>query len=270
MILPGVIAMVSSALVLGSVATAAGALPPAWEKTLSRLPRGDFSNPRPLEASYKFGWSGFVAATAQLRLDKSDHHLSIDVTGGTTGLARALWKLDARHRAVTDADSLRPISMHQVEERRHKTQVTDLAFKPDRVERLRTDSSSKKNSELKTYKFAGSVFDMFSALLYLRSQPLREGDVYRVVVYPATNPYLVTLAVADREPVRVAPGEYRAIKLNVQIKKIGKHNQLEPHKKFRHANVWVSDDKDRLLLRIEASLFVGSVFAELQSVQFRD
>jgi hypothetical protein len=43
---------------------------------------------------------------------------------------------------------------------------------------------------------------------------------------------------------------------------------LEPHRKFRHATIWVSDDRDRILLRIEAQIFVGTVFAELQSVRF--
>jgi hypothetical protein len=54
----------------------------------------------------------------------------------------------------------------------------------------------------------------------------------------------------------------------VQLAKIGKKRDLEPHKKFKRASVWISDDADRLLLRIEASIFVGKVFAELQSVQF--
>jgi len=109
---------------------------------------------------------------------------------------------------------------------------------------------------------------MFSALLYLRSQPLRQGDVYRVVVYPATNAYLATLTVVGRERLAVEAGDFPAIKLDVQLKKIGKKGELEPHKKFRRASVWVSDDDDRLLLRIVASVFVGNVFAELQSVRF--
>jgi hypothetical protein len=43
---------------------------------------------------------------------------------------------------------------------------------------------------------------------------------------------------------------------------------LEPHKKFRGATIWVSDDAERLILRIDAQIFVGTVFAELQSVRF--
>ena len=111
---------------------------------------------------------------------------------------------------------------------------------------------------------------MHSTLLYVRSQALHEGDVYRLVVYPATSAYLVTITVTAREPITIPAGTYHAIKLELQLNKIGKKHELGPHKKFRRASIWVSDDSDRLLLRIQASIFVGKVFAELQSVRFPD
>jgi uncharacterized protein DUF3108 len=88
------------------------------------------------------------------------------------------------------------------------------------------------------------------------------------MVYPATNAYLATLTVVGREKISVRAGTYNAIKLDLQLKRIGKHLELEPHKKFRRATIWVSDDAERVLLRIEAQIFVGTVFAELQSVHF--
>ena len=105
-------------------------------------------------------------------------------------------------------------------------------------------------------------------MLYLRSQPLKERAVYRVVAYPATNAYLATITVVGREKVSVHAGSYNAIKLDLQLKRVGKKRQLEPHRKFRRATIWVSDDAERLLLRIEAQVFVGTVFADLQSVSF--
>jgi hypothetical protein len=103
-------------------------------------------------------------------------------------------------------------------------------------------------------------------MLYLRSQPLKDRSVYRVVAYPATNAYLATVTVVGRDKISVHAGNYDAIKLDLQLKRIGKHLELEPHRKFRHGTIWVSDDTERLLLRIEAQVFVGTVFAELQSV----
>lgn len=247
--------------------TAAGAAP-AWEKTVTVLPRGDFPNPRPLVATYNFGWNDVVAATAEIRFDKSGDHLQLQGAGGTIGMVRALWKFDTRHRAMANAATLRPISLHQVDAVRSKTITTDIAFNRDSLERVRTDTKANKIPKPKTFTFAGGIYDMHSALLYLRSQPLREGDAYRVVVYPATSPYFATLTVAAREQITIGAGTYPAIRLEVQLNKIGKNRELAPHKKFRRASVWLSDDPDRLLLRIEASIFVGKVFTEMQSVRF--
>jgi uncharacterized protein DUF3108 len=105
-------------------------------------------------------------------------------------------------------------------------------------------------------------------MLYLRSQPLKEKSVQRVLVYPNTTAYLATLTVLGREKISVHAGSYNAIKIDLRLSKVGKDLQLEPHKKFRRATIWLSDDNDRLILRIEAQIFVGTVFAELQSVRF--
>ncbi len=261
--------MIEIAFGIGLLQLAAGASPPPdWVKTVTLRPRGDFPNPRPLVALYNFGWNEVVAANAEIRFDKSGANLQLEGKGETMGVVRALWKFNVRHRSLADATTLRPISMHQVDEVRGKTVTTDVTFSGNSLERIRTDTKSKKKPEPKGFSFPGGIFDMHSALLYLRSQPLQAGDVYRIVVYPATSPYLVTLTVAAREPVTVAAGPYAGIKIDVQLNKIGKNRVLEPHKKFRQASVWVSDDPDRLLLRVEASVFVGKVFAELQSVRF--
>ena len=102
----------------------------------------------------------------------------------------------------------------------------------------------------------------------MRSQPLRDRSVYRIAVYAATNAYLATVTVGGHEKISVHAGTYNAIKLDLQLKRIGKHLELEPHRKFRRATIWVSDDAERLLVRIEAQIFVGTVWAELQSVHF--
>src|SRR4029077_231469 len=97
---------------------------------------------------------------------------------------------------------------------------------------------------------------------------LKDHAVYRIAVYPATSAYVATVTVLGRERTSVRAGSYNSIKLDLQLKRIGKNLDLEPHRKFRHATAWVSDDANRILLRLEAQIFVGSVFAELQSIQF--
>ena len=242
-----------------------------WEATLSKEPAGNFPELRPLRASYRFGWSGLTAATGDVHFSKpTGDKFQFDGTGRTIGFVRALWKLDVNHRAVANAETLHPIETQQTENYRSKKIVTNLTFTAAEVTRTRTEGEGAAANTTTRQFSLPNLFDLHSAALYLRSQPLKDRSVNRIVVYPATNAYLATLSVVGREKISVRAGTYNAIKLDLKLKRIGKHFELEPHKKFRRASIWVSDDAERLLLRIEAQIFVGTVFADLQSVHFDD
>ena len=43
--------------------------------------------------------------------------------------------------------------------------------------------------------------------------------------------------------------------------------QLKDHKLFKGGRGWLSDDDKRIPLRIEADIFIGYVFVELESMQ---
>lgn len=246
-----------------------GAFSAAWEATVTATAPPSFPGPRAMHAKYGFGWSGFPGANADVRLTKpSEDRFQLDGTIQTTGLVRALWKFDGNHTSRVNSNTLRPVEMKQVEMVRSKKIVTNLSFDSKGVTSKETETPGN-DVGTKTRRFdCPNVFDLYSALLYLKSQPLQDRNVQRVVVYPATSAYLVTVTVLGRERFTGPSGTYNAIKLDLQLSKIGKNRQLEPHRKFRRATVWLSDDSDRLLLRIHAQIFVGTVFAELQSVEF--
>ena len=261
---PSFLSVVCAAACYALAATSVGAAD--WQSTLTKDP-GTFPLLRPLRATYAFGWSGFSAATGEVHFTHpSDDHCQLDATGRTTGLARALWKLDATHSALADAETLLPIETKQTEAYRRKNLITHLTFKNNGVKSERTEGATTKSRD---FDFPG-LLDLHSAMLFLRSQPLKERGVYRIVVYPATSAYLATITVTGREKVSIRAGTYQAIKLDLKLNKIGKNLELEPHRKFRRGTIWVSDDTDRMLLRIEAQIFVGTVFAELQSVHYEN
>jgi hypothetical protein len=242
-----------------------------WEATVTASSPPSFPGPRPIHAKYGFGWSGFPGATADVRLTKSSgDRFQLDGTIHTTGLVRALWKFDATYTSSVDAGALHPLEMKQIENVRSKKTVTSLSFDSSGVTSRETETPGRGTGP-KIRRFdSPNLFDLYSALLYLRSQPLQERSVQRIVVYPATSAYLATVIVLGRERLTGPSGAYNAIKLDLQLSKIGKNRELEAHRKFRRATVWLSDDPDRLLLRIQAQIFVGTVFAELQSVKFDD
>ena len=184
------------------------------------------------------------------------------------GFVRALWKLDVTQRAVANSQTLAPIETQQTESYRSKKIATHLSFTNAGVTRTRTEGEGAAAKTTRRDFTLPNLFDLHSAALYLRSQPLKQGSVYRVAIYAATNAYLAIVTVTGREKISVRAGTYNAVKLDLRLKRIGKHLELEPHKKFRRATIWVSDDAERLILRVDAEIFVGTVFAELQSVHF--
>ena len=240
-----------------------------WQSTLTKDPPGNFPELRPLRATYRFGWSGVTAATGEVHFTKpSQDRLQLEGTGRTIGFVRALWKLDVNYRALANAETLRPVETRQSENYRSKKIDTHLTFTSNGVIRARTEAQGGAVGTKSRDFIFPNLFDLHSAMLYLRSQPLRDRSIYRVVVYPATSAYLATVTVLGREKISLRAGNYSAIKVDLQLNRVGKKLDLEPHRKFRRATVWVSDDNDRILLRIEAQVFVGTVFTELQSVRF--
>lgn len=241
----------------------------SWEKTVTAASPPSFPNPRPMHAKYGFGWSGFPGATADVRLTKAaGNRLQLDLNARTIGLVRTLWKFDASGTSIIEADTLRPIVVKQVENDRSEKSVIELSFGAEGVTSKVTETPGK-GTKVRRFDFP-NLFDLQAALLYLRSQPLQDRSVQRIVVYPQTSAYLATVTVLGRERLTVPSGTYNAIKFDLQLNKIGKQGELEPHRKFRRATAWISDDPDRLLLRLEAQIFIGSVFAELQSVEFEN
>jgi hypothetical protein len=240
-----------------------------WQSTLTKDPPGNFPELRSLRATYRFGWSGLTAATGEVHFTRaSEDRFQLDGTGRTIGFVRALWKLDVNYRALAHAKTLRPVETLQTEDYRSKKIATHLAFTNNGVSSARTEGQGG-SAGVKTREFSfPNLFDLHSAMLYLRSQPLSDRSTFRVVVYPATSAYLATITVLGREKTSVRAGTYNAIKIDLQLNRIGKKLDLQPHRKFRRATIWVSDDADRILLRIEAQVFVGTVFVELQSARF--
>jgi hypothetical protein len=240
-----------------------------WESTVDPVQPGPFRNLRPLTVHYAFGWNGFTAASGEVHVAKTTSgRIEFQVTGGTIGFARTLWDYDVKHVASVEAQTLRPIDVKEVEKMRSKHITTDLVFTADGVTSAREERKDEQvKSKTRKFDFPG-VQSVNSALLHLRTQSLTDGAVHRTVVYPATSAYLCTATVLGRERLSVPAGTYNAVKLDLKLNKISKERELLPHKKMKKATVWVSDDVDRVVLRIEAQIFIGTVFAELQSIEF--
>lgn len=247
---------------------AAASLRADWREDVARLGAGTFPPPPDLTARYVFGWSGIEAAEAEVKLRQhSGGAFSGSVTGGTKGMARSLYKLDADYRTSVNVPDYRSSSFSLTE--RYRTYRVDekAEFRPGGVRAWR--ESNKRGAKPPKWKnfYVPGLRDMAGAVLLARSQPLRDGDRLSLAVFPGDWMYLARLRVEGREKLRWRGEDKKAIRVALEIDRIEKDYSLSPHKKFHHGTIWVSDDDLRIVLRIEVKVFVGHVFAELAEVK---
>jgi hypothetical protein len=241
---------------------------PAWVRSLtSDKGPGKFTALPAMRLAYRFGWSGIQAATADIHLfSPTRNTFEMDASGATSGFPRTLFRLDVLHQATENKNTLRPIHFYQEEKYRQETVKTNVDFESDQVTGLREKIPSDHPPKPNIFKF-GPVFDMTTALLWVRSQPLADGDSESIVVWASNAPYLAIIKVVGRDTINVGGKKQNAIKLDLTLKRIDKKMQLKDHKMFKSGRGWLSDDDNRVPLRIEADIFIGYVFAELESIQ---
>lgn len=268
--MPGRIGAVG--LVLPSLAlvalTPAAARTVDWRDEIWKKP-GAFMALRPAVFHYAFGWSGITAAEAEVSSTLSPEGLCVlDFSARTTGLARTMWKMDAKAVSSCEPATFRPVKLTQTEKYKKKAVTTEVDFLADGpVQRRSQEPPDTPASAPRRFRFP-HVHDLNSAVLFIRSQALAQGDSVKLCVYPGRAPYLATATVIGRERLTVAGREWDTIKCDLQLSGIGDDFTLVPHKKFKKASAWISDDGDRLLLKVSAEVQVGSVWAELQNVDF--
>jgi hypothetical protein len=242
-----------------------------WREELRPEKAGRAVELRSFAARFVFGWSNVPAGEAEVefRTVGRDRY-AVEAKGGTTGWVRSLWQLDATYEGtggdrnlLTDRFSQREIY------RRHRIEL-DAEFSPESARRKRQRRPSHEENAWRTYKLPG-MRDVFATMLFVRSQPLRKGDEVVLVCFPGDTPYLVRVRSQGREKVSWQEKEIAAIRLDLRLQRIegrGENKgELSDHRRFRRATIWLADDEYRLPLRAEVSVFVGFVYAELESWQ---
>lgn len=240
----------------------------AWEASLTPPAIHPFPAIEPFDALYQFGWEGLRAGVTTVRLNKGENGLcTMTASGGPNKLIRKLWEYQASYYGEAGSSGEAPSWFHMDEKNSKGDLLSEAVFNHDSVfacHRLLTESKHWRHTSLP------GVRDLFAAMLFVRSQPLIDGDQIRLSVFPDQGPYLVDLKVAGHDTISIMGKKVKAIRFTVGIQSIEtrgpKMGGLEPHKKFRSGRVWMSDDERRIPLRAEVDVFIGSVFCELSAI----
>lgn len=124
------------------------------------------------------------------------------------------------------------------------------------------DLASKKSApKVKEKPSPPWIQDLLSAIYYVRTQSLKEGDVIPVPISDAGEVYNIEIVTGKREEIKTASGRVNAILLNAKVFD-GRYI-----KRSGEMLVWVTDDQARVPLRAKIKTSGATITVELKRVQ---
>ncbi|PQJ16373.1 DUF3108 domain-containing protein [Aureicoccus marinus] len=200
-------------------------------------------------------------ATLQLKNDSID---TIPVfhavgKGRTTGLARLFFKVDDVYESYFGKNDLKPYRFIRKIDEGGYTKDLEIDFNYQTEQALMTDNKKKTK---KNYEIHQDIQDIISASYYLRDRvdtnTLKKGDAVDLdMLFDEAGIYNFKLKYLGKDVLRTKYGKVECLKFRplVQAGRIFKEKES--------LTLWVSNDLNRIPIRVKADLAVGSLKADL-------
>lgn len=218
--------------------------------------------------NFKMTYGIFTVGKGSVNIHPKYHRINnrdcfkIDVHGKTVGMVDWVADVDDRWGAYIDTAALLPHQFYRFirEGRYKKDEWTNFDHENRKIEVKTLDNKTGKLKEPKYYEAPPQVRDMVAGFLYLRNMDLSRikiGDTVSVKGFFEDEFYNFKIIYRGKETIRVKAGKIRTIVFKPVMPK---------NKVFDGENsvtAWFSDDKNRIPVKIDASMFIGSAGVEL-------
>lgn len=178
--------------------------------------------------------------------------------GKSTGLLHVFFKVDDNYESYIDKRTGLPVRfIRKIDEGGH-TKDLQIEFDQDKNKALVID---KKHNENKTYTTEDNVHDMLSAFYFIRNDinpnNLNTGDEVHLNMFFDRENYDFKLKFLGKEVLNTKFGKIATLKFRpfVMAGRIFKEKES--------LTIWISDDKNKMPVKIEANLAVGALAADL-------
>ena len=184
----------------------------------------------------------------------------------TAAWLKLLVKLDDDYQLLYDADSLLPVEVVSVERGLRERKITSkIDGRRANVELVATKNGGRASRYLPS-----AVRDPLSELFALRAAPLTDGEHLEHDILDGPALWRVRLEVKRGERVRLeSDGDgaksHGAIRIDGELRRIDDLGRDVAGQAKRHVTAWLSDDRTRVLLRLEADTDLGRCALELTS-----
>ena len=209
------------------------------------------------ELKYRFRYGFITAAEATLRVKDSDVKFDnrpvfqLTAEGRTAGTFNVFYKVRNRYDSYVDKTDLAPyLYTENIKEGNYR-----------RNDKARFYQDQKKIVSNKgNFKGDGQTFDIVSAYYFARSLDLskiRQGDKFIMDYFLDDAVTDLTIQYVGKERVKTSMGTFNCLKFSPSI---------QPGRIFRKDSklyLWITDDNNRIPVKAQVEILVGSVTMEL-------
>lgn len=221
---------------------------------------------------YKVSFGFFTVGNAQMIIDDKFYKINhrdcykVDVFGKTSGMVSWVADVDDHWGAYVDSAALIPhISYRNIKENKYrKNEVVRFDHNANMIEAKVKNKKTGKFKEPKLYVAPDNIRDMMAGYLYMRTvdfSKMKKNDRFRVNSFFEDEFYELDIVFKGREKVKTKAGKFKAIKLV----------PVMPNNELFDGDdsvvVWISDDENKVPLKIKAKMFIGSAGVELENYQ---
>ena len=213
--------------------------------------------------SYDISWQGIPAASAMITCEPVGQYLRVVATAQTAKGVDLLYKLRYRAEALLSSADFLPYrtTISQTENSRQK--YTQIGFENDGQVFSFRQTVGEESKELR-FNPGNFMLEPFSAAFVARGLEWNLGDTKQFDTFNGKSRYLISLTDVEEGELEIN-GERRPVfVLQPQVINLTNNKQS---KKLRRALIYISRDSKREILKLESSVFIGTVKASLDSYQ---
>ncbi len=208
-----------------------------------------------------YGFLNASYATLQVKSDKVNGVPVYHVIGKgkTTGLANVFFKVDDRYESYFDKEDGKPYKFVRKIDEGGYTKDIEINFDHKKDIAVLNDKKTKKKLN---FTLKDSIQDLISAFYFLRNnyelEDLVEGKAIELkMLYDDDGIFKFKLKYLGKEILRTKYGKVECLKFRpyVQSGRVFKEQES--------LSLWVSNDLNKIPIRIKADLTVGSIKADL-------
>lgn len=180
--------------------------------------------------------------------------------GQSTGMVHVFFKVQDNYESYMHKETGQPLRfIRQIDEGGH---TRDLQVDFDHQNRT-AHVFNRKHNERSTYAIPPNVQDMISSFYHLRNNldpaNLKPGEMHTIKMFLDDENLDFQLKFLGREVVKTKLGNIAALKFQPYVL------AGRVFEKKEGLTIWVSDDKNRMPIKIKANLAVGSLEADIDA-----